>query len=313
MYVCVCVCALQVGAGEQQISVSGPGVLSRTGGQHCGFGHSAPPDQQVWLGVCLLGVRHTGAHLAAALGHPCSRSAPPAPAPRGYAILLNAEPCKAVVGPLLHTSGLHVPSVYHVCMEVWQCEAPATCSSSIGWSQTCTKRTAASCLVCVQCSTARLQIFVSAYPSSVHAGSNNLQASQDPETLVQAWVMYCGFRYNKLCRFLYLLCTAVACVEQGCVCVCVRAGSGRPNASSKAESGVQSLSDVPWNAFRKSKALWGLVCAHCSFGVGPLVCLSWLPSYYSDVSLLPPVSPPALPCSDLSLAPTCFTPCFALL
>ena len=56
-------------------------------------------------------------------------------------------------------------------------------------------------------------------------------------------------------------------------------------ASSKAEQGVQSLGDVPWNVFRKSKALWGLVSVHSSFGVGPLVCLSWLPSYYSDVGL----------------------------
>lgn len=59
--------------------------------------------------------------------------------------------------------------------------------------------------------------------------------------------------------------------------------------SSKSEKGVESLSDVPWQRFLKSKALWGLVAVHCSFGVGPLVCLSWLPSYYSDVS------PPYLP------------------
>ena len=63
------------------------------------------------------------------------------------------------------------------------------------------------------------------------------------------------------------------------------AGSGNLEVSSKAEQGVNSLGDVPWNVFRKSKALWGLISVHCSFGVGPLVCLSWLPSYYSDVSL----------------------------
>ena len=64
------------------------------------------------------------------------------------------------------------------------------------------------------------------------------------------------------------------------------AGSGNLEVSSKAEQGVNSLGDVPWNVFRKSKALWGLISVHCSFGVGPLVCLSWLPSYYSDVSLI---------------------------
>ena len=62
--------------------------------------------------------------------------------------------------------------------------------------------------------------------------------------------------------------------------------------SSKSEKGVESLSDVPWQRFLKSKALWGLVAVHCSFGVGPLVCLSWLPSYYSDVSPSPPPTCP---------------------
>ncbi len=69
------------------------------------------------------------------------------------------------------------------------------------------------------------------------------------------------------------------------VCFCVQTGSGNVEVSSKAEKGVESLSDVPWKRFLKSKALWGLIAVHCSFGVGPLVCLSWLPSYYSDVSL----------------------------
>ena len=61
-------------------------------------------------------------------------------------------------------------------------------------------------------------------------------------------------------------------------------GSGNVEVSSKSEKGVESLSDVPWRRFLQNKALWGLGAAHCSFGVGPLVCLSWLPSYYSDVS-----------------------------
>lgn len=63
--------------------------------------------------------------------------------------------------------------------------------------------------------------------------------------------------------------------------------------SSKSEKGVESLGDVPWRRFLQNKALWGLVAVHCSFGVGPLVCLSWLPSYYSDVSL--PLFPFHLP------------------
>lgn len=61
------------------------------------------------------------------------------------------------------------------------------------------------------------------------------------------------------------------------------AGSGNVEVSSKSEKGVDSLGDVPWRKFLQNKALWGLIAAHCSFGVGPLVCLSWLPSYYSDV------------------------------
>lgn len=62
------------------------------------------------------------------------------------------------------------------------------------------------------------------------------------------------------------------------------AGSGNIEVSSKSEQGVNKLADVPWKRFLNNKALWGLVAVHCSFGVGPLVCLSWLPSYYSDVS-----------------------------
>lgn len=82
-------------------------------------------------------------------------------------------------------------------------------------------------------------------------------------------------------------------------CVCMYVGSGNIEVSSKSEQGVKSLGDVPWQRFLNNKALWGLVAVHCSFGVGPLVCLSWLPSYYSDVSLPfaphpphPPLFPP---------------------
>ena len=63
-------------------------------------------------------------------------------------------------------------------------------------------------------------------------------------------------------------------------------GSGNVEVSSKSEKGVESLGDVPWRRFLQNKALWGLGVVHCSFGVGPLVCLSWLPSYYSDVRSL---------------------------
>jgi ACS family sodium-dependent inorganic phosphate cotransporter len=48
------------------------------------------------------------------------------------------------------------------------------------------------------------------------------------------------------------------------------------------DSGVQKLGDVPWKAFSRSPPAWAVLAVHCSFGVGPLVCLSWLPSYYSS-------------------------------
>ena len=84
-----------------------------------------------------------------------------------------------------------------------------------------------------------------------------------------------------------------------CVRACAGAGSGNIEVSSKSEQGVNSLADVPWRRFLNNKALWGLVAVHCSFGVGPLVCLSWLPSYYSDVRCsVPPSStssPPSSP------------------
>ena len=90
--------------------------------------------------------------------------------------------------------------------------------------------------------------------------------------------------------------------------MCVYAGSGNIEVSSKSEQGVKSLGDVPWRRFLNNKALWGLVAVHCSFGVGPLVCLSWLPSYYSDVSYLalrPP--PPPTPFTLLPFPPN-FSP-----
>ncbi len=87
-------------------------------------------------------------------------------------------------------------------------------------------------------------------------------------------------------RWLYHLWQVyISCLASHGMCVCLQPGSGNVEVSSKAEKGVESLSDVPWKRFLKSKALWGLIAVHCSFGVGPLVCLSWLPSYYSDVSL----------------------------
>ena len=84
------------------------------------------------------------------------------------------------------------------------------------------------------------------------------------------------------------------------------AGSGNIEVSSKAEQGVESLGDVPWQRFLQSKALWGLVSAHCSFGVGPLVCLSWLPSYYSDVSPCLFLLCAVLCCAVLCCAVLCF-------
>ena len=53
-----------------------------------------------------------------------------------------------------------------------------------------------------------------------------------------------------------------------------------PTAASKGEV---DIADVPWGAFVRSPALWSLLAVHCSHGVAPLICLSWMPSYYAAV------------------------------
>ena len=46
---------------------------------------------------------------------------------------------------------------------------------------------------------------------------------------------------------------------------------------------MTSLKDVPWGEFVRNPALWSLLVVHCSHGVGPLICLSWMPTYYNQV------------------------------
>lgn len=48
------------------------------------------------------------------------------------------------------------------------------------------------------------------------------------------------------------------------------------------EKVIRSLQDVPWKRISRNKPSISLLLVHCSFGVGPLVCLSWLPSYYAS-------------------------------
>ena len=54
-----------------------------------------------------------------------------------------------------------------------------------------------------------------------------------------------------------------------------------PSAADK----VTSLKDVPWGEFVRNPALWSLLVVHCSHGVGPLICLSWMPTYYNTVRM----------------------------
>ncbi|KAL2500630.1 putative anion transporter 6 [Forsythia ovata] len=62
-----------------------------------------------------------------------------------------------------------------------------------------------------------------------------------------------------------------------------------------------SLTDVPWKAFFKSKAVWAMIYVHFCGSWGHYTCLSWLPTYFSDklnlnlteaawVSVLPPLA-----------------------
>ncbi|KAJ1290759.1 hypothetical protein BS78_02G269400 [Paspalum vaginatum] len=61
-----------------------------------------------------------------------------------------------------------------------------------------------------------------------------------------------------------------------------------------------SLKDVPWGAFFKSKAVWAMIYAHFCGSWGHYTCLSWLPTFFSEelnmnlteaawVSVLPPL------------------------
>ena len=63
--------ALQLGPRQCQITVPGIGILCWSGWQHCSAHLVAAPDQQLWLEVCLLVVRHPWAHLDAGMGPPC--------------------------------------------------------------------------------------------------------------------------------------------------------------------------------------------------------------------------------------------------
>ena len=62
----------QLGASEEQVKILGLGILCWASGQHRGLSHSTAVDQQLWLGVCLLGVRDSGADVDAGVGPPCA-------------------------------------------------------------------------------------------------------------------------------------------------------------------------------------------------------------------------------------------------
>ncbi|KAK1389446.1 Phosphate transporter 45 [Heracleum sosnowskyi] len=63
----------------------------------------------------------------------------------------------------------------------------------------------------------------------------------------------------------------------------------------------ESLKTVPWKAFFQSKAVWAMIYAHFCGSWGHYTCLSWLPTYFSEVldlnlteaawvSVLPPLA-----------------------
>uniref|UniRef100_I1QR66 Major facilitator superfamily (MFS) profile domain-containing protein n=2 Tax=Oryza glaberrima TaxID=4538 RepID=I1QR66_ORYGL len=63
---------------------------------------------------------------------------------------------------------------------------------------------------------------------------------------------------------------------------------------------INSLKDVPWREFFKSKAVWAMIYAHFCGSWGHYTCLSWLPTFFSEeldlnlteaawVSVLPPL------------------------
>uniref|UniRef100_K3YRN9 Major facilitator superfamily (MFS) profile domain-containing protein n=1 Tax=Setaria italica TaxID=4555 RepID=K3YRN9_SETIT len=72
------------------------------------------------------------------------------------------------------------------------------------------------------------------------------------------------------------------------------------SSNSSLEDTQNSLKDVPWGAFFKSKAVWAMIYAHFCGSWGHYTCLSWLPTFFSQelnlslaeaawVSILPPL------------------------
>lgn len=66
------------------------------------------------------------------------------------------------------------------------------------------------------------------------------------------------------------------------------------------EEMTNSIKDVPWRNFFKSKAVWAMIYAHFCGSWGHYTCLSWLPTFFSEelnlnlteaawVSILPPL------------------------
>ena len=63
---------LQLGACQRKVPVPGTGLLCRPGWQHRGAAHLANANQQLWLGVSILGVWNAGAGLDAGMGPTCA-------------------------------------------------------------------------------------------------------------------------------------------------------------------------------------------------------------------------------------------------
>jgi len=54
------------------------------------------------------------------------------------------------------------------------------------------------------------------------------------------------------------------------------------SSDSSLEDLQNSLKDVPWGAFFKSKAVWAMIYAHFCGSWGHYTCLSWLPTFFSE-------------------------------
>ncbi|XP_015696493.1 probable anion transporter 5, chloroplastic isoform X2 [Oryza brachyantha] len=72
------------------------------------------------------------------------------------------------------------------------------------------------------------------------------------------------------------------------------------SSESSSEELINSVKDVPWREFFKSKAVWAMIYAHFCGSWGHYTCLSWLPTFFSEeldlnlteaawVSVLPPL------------------------